>query len=311
MTTITRRALTASAAFALTLTSIAPAAFADWRAEHPTFRIGLLGGENEADRLRRNDCMVEQLKEATGINVELFPASDYAGVMQGLLAGQLDSASLGASGYAGIYLQDPEAVEPIFVNLESDGSNGYYAMMYARADSGIEDLEGMEGHSLAFADPNSTSGYLVPKAELEAQGIDIDTYFSNTGFGGGHEQAITAVLNGQYDAGVTWTSGQGEESEGFSRGALRTAVNNGLLDMNDLRIIWTSNLIPNGPWVLRKDLPEDLKEIVIGWMENLHETDRECYEAISQGEGPGFERTNHEFFENVVAMRQRELEGSR
>ena len=275
------------------------------------FRVGLLGGENEADRLRRNECLVEQLEEKLGISVELYPAPDYAGIMQGLLAGQLDSASLGASGYAGIYLQDPEAVEPVFVSLEADGSDGYYAMMYARSESDIHSLEDMRGQSLAFADPNSTSGYLVPRAELEMQGIDIEEYFSRTGFGGGHEQAVIAVLNGQYDAGVTWTSGQGEESEGFSRGNLRTMVNNGLLDMSDLRIIWQSNLIPNGPWVLRKSLPQEVKALWIDWMENLPETDYECYVNVSQGQGPGFGRVDHDFFANVIAMREAELAGSR
>lgn len=305
-------AAVAIAVSALATPALAPSALAqDWRSELPVFRIGLLGGENEADRLRRNECMVEQLGERLGIPVELFPASDYAGVMQGLLAGQLDFADLGASGYAGIYLQDPEAVEPVFVALESDGSNGYYSVMYTRSDSDIHSLEDMQGKSLAFADPNSTSGYLVPKAELEMQEIDIDTYFSRTGFGGGHEQAVIAVLNEQYDGGVTWTSGQGEESEGFSRGNLRTMVNNGLLDMKDLRIIWTSSLIPNGPWVVRKALPQEARDIWEDWMENLPETDYECYKQVSQGEGPGFGRVDHSFFENIVAMRQRELEGSR
>ena len=301
---------TAAAAIAVSALS-APALAQDWKSDLPAFRVGLLGGENEADRLRRNDCMVQQLGEALGVPVELYPASDYAGVMQGLLAGQLDTASLGASGYAGIHLQDPEAVEPVFVSLESDGSNGYYAMMYARSDSDIHSLDDMKGRSLAFADPNSTSGYLVPKAELEMQEIDIDSYFSHTGFGGGHEQAVIAVLNGQYDAGVTWTSGQGEESEGFSRGNLRTMVNNGLLDMKDLRIIWTSTLIPNGPWVLRKALPQEVKDIWTDWMENLPETDYQCYVDVSQGEGPGFGRVDHSFFTNIVAMRERELQGSR
>lgn len=301
---------TAAAAIAVSALS-APVLAQDWKSELPAFRVGLLGGENEADRLRRNDCMVQQLGEKLGVPVELYPASDYAGVMQGLLAGQLDTASLGASGYAGIHLQDPEAVDPVFVSLESDGSNGYYAMMYARADSDIHSLDDMQGKSLAFADPNSTSGYLVPKAELEMQEIDIDSYFSRTGFGGGHEQAVVAVLNDQYDAGVTWTSGQGEESDGFSRGNLRTMVNNGLLDMSDLRIIWTSNLIPNGPWVLRKALPQEVKDTVTDWMANLRDTDYQCYVDVSQGEGAGFLAVDHDFYTNIVAMRERELQGSR
>jgi phosphonate transport system substrate-binding protein len=301
---------TCAAAIAVATLST-PALAQDWKSDLPAFRIGLLGGENEADRLRKNECMVEQLGEKLGVPVELYPASDYAGVMQGLVSGQLDAASLGASGYAGIYLQDPEAVEPVFVALENDGSDGYYAMMYTKSDSGIENIEQMEGKSLAFADPNSTSGYLVPKAEMEAAEIDIDSYFSSTGFGGGHEQAVVAVLNGQYDAGVTWTSGVGEESEGFSRGALRSMVDKDLLDMTDLRIIWKSNLIPNGPWVVRKSMADEPKQIAIDWMETLHETDYECYVNVSQGEGQGFKRVDHSFFEGVVAMRERELEQSR
>jgi phosphonate transport system substrate-binding protein len=297
---------------ALALTAMSTTATAqDWQSEVSAFRIGLLGGENEADRLRRNECMVEQLGEVLGVPIELYPASDYAGVMQGLVAGQLDAASLGASGYAGIYLQDADAVEPVFVSLESDGSDGYFAMMYARAGSGITSLEDMEGKSLAFADPNSTSGYLVPKAQLEMAGIEIESYFSSTGFGGGHEQAVIAVLNEQYDAGVTWTSGLGEKSEGFTRGNLRTMVNNGLLDMDDLEIIWTSEIIPNGPWVIRQSLPEQAKELWGEWMENLHESDYECYKEVSQGEGAGFGRVDHAFYEGIIAMRRAELEGSR
>lgn len=297
--------------------SIAASAFAvpavaqDWKTQLPAFRVGLLGGENEADRLRKHECMVEQLGEKLGVSIELYPASDYAGVMQGLLAGQLDAAQLGASGYAGIYLQDPEAVEPVFVALESDGSDGYFAMMYAKSDSGIENLDGMRGKTLAFADPNSTSGYLVPKAELEMQGINIEQYFGGTGFGGGHEQAVVAVLNGQYDAGVTWTSGVGEKKDGFSRGALHSMVNKGLLDMDDLNIIWQSNLIPNGPFVLRKAAPQEAKDITIAWLDTLHQTDYECYVNVSAGEGNGFKKVDHAFFTNIVEMRKRELEASR
>jgi len=301
-----------TAAAAITLTSFAATAQeASWRDEMPVFRVGLLGGENESDRLRNNECWQVALEEALGVPVEMYPAPDYAGVIQGLVAGQLEYASLGASGYAAIYLQDPEAVEPIFVSAEADGSLGYIAAMYTRADTDIHSLEDMEGHSLAWADPNSTSGYLVPRAQLEAAGIDPETYFSRTGFGGGHEQAVIAVLEGQYDAGVTWVSGQGEPSEGYSRGNLRRMVDNGLLDMNDIRVIWESELIPNGPVVIRKDVPQEVKDIVTDLLANQLETDPECYRSVSFGEGQGWVEVDHEFFAGIVAMREAEVAGSR
>ncbi len=301
--------LTALVLGATALTSTAALA-QDWRADLPVFRVGLLGGENEADRLRNNDCMRVALEERLGVPVELFPAPDYAGVMQGLLAGQLDYGALGASAYAGIYLQDNDAVEPIFVSAEADGSTGYYAVMYARADSDITSLEDMAGRSLAYADANSTSGYLVPRFELSRQGI-ADDYFSQTGFGGGHEQAVIAVLEGQYDAGVTWVSGVGDPAEGYSRGNLRRMIDNGLLNMSDLRIIWQSGLIPNGPVVLRQNLPQEVKDIVSDYLANQLETDPQCYYDVSFGEGQGWVAVDHSFFEGVVAMREAETQGSR
>jgi len=287
------------------------AAYAEWRDEMPTFRVGLLGGENEADRLRNNECFRVAMEERLGVPVEMFPAPDYAGVIQGLVAGQLDYASLGASGYAAIYLQDPEAVEPIFVSAEADGSLGYIAAMYVRSDSDIHSLEGMEGYSLAYADPNSTSGYLIPRAELRAAGINDAEFFSRTGFGGGHEQAVIAVLEGQYDAGVTWVSGQGNPADGYTRGNLRRMIDNGLLDMADLRVIWESNLIPNGPVVVRKSMPDEAREIIVDYLANQLETDPQCYYDISFGEGQGWQPVDHSFFEGIVAMRRAELEGSR
>ena len=135
------------------------------------FRVGLLGGENTQDRLARYDRFQKLLEQKLGIPVKLFPAADYAGVMQGIAAGQLEAAEFGASGFAGTWL-DCKCVEPIVVPQEKDGSTYYYSVMVVRADSGITSLEQMKGHSLAFADPNSTSGYLIPSATLKAKGIE-------------------------------------------------------------------------------------------------------------------------------------------
>ena len=69
-----------------------------------------------------------------GIPVKLFPAADYAGVMQGIAAGQLEMAGFGASGFAGAWL-DCKCVEPIVVPQENDGSTYYYSVMVVRAGS--------------------------------------------------------------------------------------------------------------------------------------------------------------------------------
>ncbi|MEO1745481.1 MAG: phosphate/phosphite/phosphonate ABC transporter substrate-binding protein, partial [Pseudomonadota bacterium] len=119
------------------------------------FRIGILGGENEADRLRNFQCLVDTLPAAIGVNeVKLFPAADYDGVIQGLLGGTLDYAELGASGYAKVYLTDPEAVDPVLTTVQTDGATGYYSIMLARKESGINTIEDAKGKKLGFADPD-------------------------------------------------------------------------------------------------------------------------------------------------------------
>ena len=186
---------------------------------------------------------------------------------------------------------------------ESDGSDGYKSAIYVRSDSNIYSLTDLKGRSMGWSDPNTTSGYLVPSFELYQRGLNPSEFFSRTGFAGGHEQAVISVLNRQYDAGATWVSGQGAVEEGYSRGMLRNMVKKGLLDMSKLRVIWLSNLIMNGPHVIRKDLPEDFKEEITQLNLALVEEDNQCFKEITMGESQGFIRVSHENYENVVEMR--------
>ena len=87
-------------------------------------------------------------------------------MIQGLLGGNIDMASLGASSYAATYLQDPEAVEPVLIKVNIDSSVGYHSIGFARKDSGVTSLDDMEGKVFGFGDPNSTSGYLIPSIEI-------------------------------------------------------------------------------------------------------------------------------------------------
>jgi phosphonate transport system substrate-binding protein len=276
------------------------------------FRIGLLGGENTQDRLARYDQFQRLLSEHLRMPVTLFPAADYAGVMQGIAAGQLEAASFGASGFAGAWL-DCKCIEPVVVPQEKDGSTYYYSVMVVRADSGIKTIQDMKGHSLAWADPNSTSGYLIPSATLKSKGINLadGAYFSSTGFSGGHEQGVVAVLNRQYDATVTWTSGQGELSEGYTRGNLRSMVDKKMLKMSDITIIWQSGKIPNGPWAIRTALPAELKTSFRDFLLDLPKSHRKVYDDVEKGAGVGYAPATMELYSDIIDLRLAERQGNR
>ncbi len=274
------------------------------------FNIGLLGGENAQDRLTNNECLRAYTEEALGVPTKLFAPADYNGVMQGLLGGTIDVAWLGASAYAAVYLEDPEAVTPVLVKANLDGSYTYHSIGFARADSDIASLGDAKGTQFGFGDPNSTSGYLIPSVEIPNEiGAGMEEFFGEVIFTGGHEQTIVAVNNGDIDAGVTWADGQGNWEDGYNSGALRRAVDAGLVDMNDLVEIWKSKPIPEGPVVLRNALPEDVKQTMIELVEGLQERDPDCAYGVAAGETSGFVPIDHSYYESIVAVREAEIGG--
>ena len=296
-------------ALALMTTAISSAALADGHAI-TEFRIGLLGGENAQDRLNSNECLRAYTEDLLGVETKLFAPADYNGVIQGLLGGTLDMAWLGASSYAAVYLQDPEAVDPVLVKINLDGSYGYHSIGFARVDSGITSLDDLQGKVFGFGDPNSTSGYLIPSIEIPQykDGITMKSgeFFGEVKFTGGHEQTIVAVNNGDIDAGVSWADGQGNWEDGYNSGALRKAVDAGLVDMNDLVEIWRSAPIPEGPVVLRRDLPQDVKDKMIALVDGLHEADADCAYGVAAGESLGFDPITPDAYLSIVAAREAE-----
>lgn len=271
------------------------------------FRIGILGGENAQDRLSKQECLREQTEDLLGVETKLFAPADYNGVIQGLLGGTIDMAWLGASGYAKTYLSDPEAVEPVLVKVNTDGSYGYYSIGFARKDSGIASLEDMKDKTFGFGDPNSTSGFLIPSIEIpQATGATMTSgdYFGEVKFTGGHEQTIVAVNNGDVDGGVTWADGLGDWEDGYQSGALRRAVDAGLVDMNDLIEIWKSAPIPEGPFVLRTELPEDVKIKMTGMLASMNSIDPDCMYNVLGGESKGLMPITHDAYEIIIEARK-------
>ena len=270
------------------------------------FRIGILGGENASDRLRSNACLEEKTEKLLGVPVKLFAPADYNGVIEGLLGGNLDMAWLGASGYAKVYLTDPNAVEPVLTKINEDGSFGYHSIGFTRVDSGIESLDDMKGKKFGFGDPNSTSGYLIPSIEIPAAGYSMKPgeHFGDVVFTGGHEQTIIAVQNGDIDGGVSWADGLGNWEDGYNSGAFRKAVDAGLVDMTQLREIWRSKVIPEGPIVLRKDLPEDVKIKVVGMLASLPSMDPECAYGFMAGKIKAIAPISHADYASIVEARK-------
>lgn len=280
----------------------------DWVEQVPQIRVGLIGGENETDRLARFDGLRNLLEATYQVPVRLFPTTDYAGVQQAMAARQVDIAYLGASAYAATWIDTNGAVMPLLSFEQEDGGTTYVPVMVVRTDSGITSLEEMRGRSLAWADPNSTSGYLIPRFELRRAGIGVEPgqYFSRTGFAGGHEQGVVAVLQRQYDAAMTWGSGLGDPAAGYSRGILRAMIEKGMLRPGEFRVVWQGRPIQNGPITIRTELPAAFREDITRFYLSLPAARPDIFRQIARGEGVGFREVRHQDYELFVELRREE-----
>ena len=119
------------------------------------------------------------------------------------------------------------------------------------------------------------------------------------------------MLNKQYDGCVTWTSGQGDIAQGYTRGNLRSMVDKHMLAMSDVNIIWQSGKIPNGPWAVRTALPADLKKVFTEFLLDLPKSHKDVYDSVEQGAGVGYVPATMELYKDIIELRETEKRGTR
>ncbi len=278
------------------LTGATAASSADWRDKYKVIKVGAVTVENQGATITRYKPFADYLEKKFGVKVEVFTASDYAGIVQALSAGQIQLARLGGASYAAGYIDSEGEIEPLVMNVEPNGGKGYHSVLIVRSDSPYKSIADLKGKSLAWADPNSTSGYLVPNASLRDAGIDPQKHFSRTVFSGGHEQSVLGVLKGNFDSAFTWTS------PGHQAGQFRIMMDRGMLKLEDVRIVWESPLIANPPWAVSKKIPADMRKDLLDMFVNLAKDDMAMAEAAAQGKTSGFEPVGHETYKTFVTI---------
>ena len=297
---------------AVALVALAANATTTFAQEMPKeLRVGILGGENDADRLKNYACLADHLKADLGFEkVSLFPAADYDGVIQGLLGGTIDVAELGASGYAGVFIKDPKAVTPVLTTKQADGSTGYYSVGLALKSSGIKTIMDAKGKRLGYADPDSTSGYLIPLTQIPKDtGVPNKEFFASADFQGGHENNVLAVRDGKVDVAVDDSSGIGDFKDGYTSGTFHKEVAKGAVDPNDMVEVWRSGMIPNGPWVVRTALGDDFTKKFAGYMAALPAKDKACFQGVEGGDYVDYAPTPAGFYVVIIDTRKQTIGG--
>lgn len=294
---ILRRMTSLCIAAVLTVTiGLVSVAGADWREKFKEVKIGILSGENERDRIQRYTPFAKYMTKVLGVPVKIFTASSYAGVMQAMAADQIEFAFYGSSSYAGAWVEMKGGVVPLLTRVMDNGSTGYFSVVVVRSDGPYKNLEDLKGKTLAFADPNSTSGYAVPYYNLKKLGYDPETFFGSIPFSGAHETGVLGVYNGQYDAAATNIKSE-------TAGHPQRMAEKGMIKPGSVKWIWKSPEITTGPFTARKNLPQDLIDDATLAVFRIGAEDPEAFEAMKTKGQIGWVAVNHDRYEWIVTMR--------
>ncbi len=264
----------------------AASASAQWQKKYPVVKYGVLPVETQTGTTRTMEHFLKHAEKTTGAKWELYQATDYSGVMNALIANQINLAWLSGFSYCQTYADSKGGVEPLVAASATDGTMGYNAVVVVRSDSPYKTIDDLKGKVVARTDPLSGSGYLIPTAAFRAMGKPVDEYYRSP-LSGGHVQSVLGVLKGTYDAAFTWTS----KNDGF--GNIRQMMNQGLLKREDIRVIWTSDPLPSPPVVIRKDIPADMRADMLKLFTGLHQVDMALAEAVAQGKTMGIMAVSH------------------
>ena len=277
-----RRNILAGAA-AMLFASTLGASAQDWKAKYPELTFAIIPAENATGVIERYTPFVDYLSKQLGVKVNLRVANDYAAIIEGQRAGNIHIASYGSASFARALITDVK-VDAFGIDVNADGSKGYYSVFYVKKDSPYKSIEDLKGKNLGLVDPNSTSGNNVPRFALDQKGIDPETYFGKVVYTGSHENAVLALVQGTVDvAANAWTDDQDSYLvRMITKGMLKNADGTPM-KYEDFRIIAKSDPILNGPLAYLSDMPADLKAKIADAFFNLRKNDKAAADKIYDG----------------------------
>ncbi|NET05309.1 MAG: phosphonate ABC transporter substrate-binding protein [Symploca sp. SIO2B6] len=221
--------------------------------------MGLIPAENNEEMVEKFEPMRAYMEEKLNRPIKVFTATDYAGVIEAMRQDKVDIAWFGPLSYV---LAEQEAGAEAFATgvREKTGKSTYKSILVVPGDSYVKSIQDLKGKNVAFVDPASTSGGLVPSyLVLKATGQKPKDFFAKLTYAGSHDAAGMAVKNKTVDAA------------GTNDITYNKMLNKGLISQQSNRILLESDPIPGSPLAYRQELDEQTKNKIREIVLNAHE----------------------------------------
>lgn len=214
--------------------------------ETPTLGISAIPDQDPELLNRLYPLVADRIAEATGLEVEYKPVTDYTAVVRAFEVGDVAVAWMG--GLTGVQARNRLEGSQAFAQRDIDPD--FHSLFIATKDSGLEEisdasgLTSLAGKTFTFGSETSTSGRLMPQYFMDEGGFDVADLQGEPGYSGSHDATIEAVASGSFEAGAV------------NEQVWQVTLEDGELDVSNVVVMWRTPGYPDYHWLARPDLDE-------------------------------------------------------
>lgn len=268
-------------------------------AEKKTFTIAYAPNESTTDSTDARSTLAKDLGKVINMEVKEIQASDYTAIIEALRTGKADMAYMGALAVA--MGAERAGVTPIVMKAPNgDKVQAVYHSVFVtqKDNSEINSIKDFKGKTIAFVDPDSTSGNLVPTSEIMKAFPDLHLtnekihtngeFFEAVSFSGKHQAGLQAVIKGDVD--IVPISDQIMASE----------FKNGNADENAVKVVHSSAAIPAEAMVVSKTVNEDLKKTLTKFL--VEYNNKDYFDKVIKKADARFVECSMEDYQPIVEL---------
>lgn len=264
-----------------------------------TFTIAYAPNESTTDSTDARSTLAKDLGKVINMDVKEIQASDYTAIIEALRTGKADMAYMGALAVA--MGAERAGVTPIVMKAPNgDKAQAVYHSVFVtqKDNSEINSIKDFKGKTIAFVDPDSTSGNLVPTSEIMKAFPDLHLtnekihtngeFFEAVSFSGKHQAGLQAVIKGDVD--IVPISDQIMASE----------FKNGNADENAVKVVHSSAAIPAEAMVVSKTVNEDLKKTLTKFL--VEYNNKDYFDKVIKKADARFVECSMEDYQPIVEL---------
>ena len=268
-------------------------------AEKKTFTIAYAPNESTTDSTDARSTLAKDLGKVINMEVKEIQASDYTAIIEALRTGKADMAYMGALAVA--MGAERTGVTPIVMKAPNgDKAQAVYHSVFVtqKDNSEINSIKDFKGKTIAFVDPDSTSGNLVPTSEIMKAFPDLHLtnekihtngeFFEAVSFSGKHQAGLQAVIKGDVD--IVPISDQIMASE----------FKNSNADENAVKVVHSSAAIPAEAMVVSKTVNEDLKKTLTKFL--VEYNNKDYFDKVIKKADARFVECSMEDYQPIVEL---------